>query len=125
LDREQIRRALVILLDNAVGAVGEKGEISVTVDYKPAIGAVQLEIADDGCGIDPEVRERIFEPYYSTKKDGTGLGLAIVNTIVTDHHGYIRVRANEPKGTKFVIELPVRDGQLGLIELEDKEAWRV
>jgi len=122
LDREQIRRALINLLDNAVAAVGENGEISVAIDYKPAIGAVQLEVVDDGCGIDPEARERIFEPYYSTKKDGTGLGLAIVSTIVTDHHGYIRVRPNEPRGTKFVIEFPVRDGQLDLIELEEKEA---
>ena len=122
LDREQIRRALINLLDNAVAAVGANGQISVAIDYKPAVGAVQLEIADNGCGIDAEARERIFEPYYSTKKDGTGLGLAIVSTIVTDHRGYIRVRPNEPKGTKFVIEFPVRDGQLDLIELEEKEA---
>ncbi|HWP56920.1 MAG TPA: ATP-binding protein [Candidatus Acidoferrales bacterium] len=121
LDREQMRRALVNLLDNAVAAVGEQGEVSVSIEYKPEAGLVQLEVADDGCGIDPEVRERIFEPYYSTKKDGTGLGLSIVSTIVTDHHGYIRVRPNEPRGTKFVIELPVRDAELGLIELGDEE----
>jgi two-component system nitrogen regulation sensor histidine kinase NtrY len=122
LDREQIRRALINLLDNAVAAVGDKGEISVKIEYNPSVGAVQLEISDDGCGIDPEVRERIFEPYFSTKKDGTGLGLAIVNAIVADHHGYIRVRPNEPKGSKFIIELPVRGGQSGIVELKEKEA---
>ena len=53
------------------------------------------------------MRENIFEPYFSTKKDGTGLGLAIVSAIVSDHRGYIRVRQNEPTGTRFIIELPV------------------
>jgi two-component system nitrogen regulation sensor histidine kinase NtrY len=55
----------------------------------------------------PEVKERIFEPYFSTKKNGTGLGLAIVNQIIEDHRGYIRVRPNEPRGSRFTIELPV------------------
>ena len=63
-------------------------------------------MADNGCGLSPEVRERIFEPYFSTKKDGTGLGLAIVSAIVADHHGYVRVRQNDPKGSRFIIELP-------------------
>jgi len=71
------------------------------------LGIVHLEVADNGCGLSPEVRENIFEPYFSTKKDGTGLGLAIVSAIVSDHRGYIRVRPNEPTGTRFIIELPV------------------
>jgi two-component system nitrogen regulation sensor histidine kinase NtrY len=86
-----------------------KGEIKISTSYSPASGVVLLEVADDGCGLAPEVRARIFEPYFSTKKDGTGLGLAIVNAIVADHRGHIRVRPNEPKGTRFIIELPVRD----------------
>ena len=49
----------------------------------------------------------MFEPYYSTKEKGTGLGLAIVASIVADHHGFIRVRDNVPRGSVFVIELPV------------------
>jgi two-component system nitrogen regulation sensor histidine kinase NtrY len=56
----------------------------------------------------PEVRGRIFEPYFSTKKNGTGLGLTIVSQIIEDHRGYIRVRPNEPRGTKFTIEFPVQ-----------------
>ena len=109
LDRDQIKRVLINLLDNAVAAVGEKGEIKIATSYSRASGVVLLEVADDGCGLGPEVRARIFEPYFSTKKDGTGLGLAIVNAIVADHRGHIRVRPNEPKGTRFIIELPVRD----------------
>ena len=65
-------------------------------------------VADSGRGIPPEDKPRLFEPYFSTKKGGTGLGLAIVNSIIADHHGFIRVRDNQPRGTLFVIELPVK-----------------
>ncbi len=109
LDRDQIKRVLINLLDNAVAAVDVKGEIKISTFYNPSSGVVLLEVADDGCGLAPEVRARIFDPYFSTKKEGTGLGLAIVSAIVADHRGHIRVRPNEPKGTRFIIELPVRD----------------
>lgn len=121
LDRDQIKRALINLLDNAVAAVGEKGEVKVVTAYNPSAGIVQLEVTDDGCGLSPDVRARIFEPYFSTKKDGTGLGLAIVSAIVADHRGYIRVRPNEPRGTRFIIELPVRD-QADFQEIKRKAA---
>jgi two-component system nitrogen regulation sensor histidine kinase NtrY len=69
---------------------------------------VRIEVIDNGRGISPENKARLFEPYFSTKKQGTGLGLAIVSTIITDHNGFIRVKDNTPKGTKFIIELPAR-----------------
>ena len=78
--------------------------------YDAPLQTARLEIADEGVGIAPEDRRRIFEPYFSTKDHGTGLGLAIVSRIVADHHGYIRVHANRPRGTRFIIELPVRAG---------------
>ncbi len=108
LDRNQIKRALINLLDNAVTAMDGSGEVEIATSYDRALTKVCLEVADNGRGLPPEVRSRIFEPYFSTKQDGTGLGLSIVNAIVEDHHGYIRVRPNEPKGTRFIIELPVR-----------------
>jgi two-component system nitrogen regulation sensor histidine kinase NtrY len=89
--------------------VDEKGEITLTTTYENSRGVACLEIADSGCGLAPEVKERIFEPYFSTKKNGTGLGLTIVNQIIEDHRGYIRVRPNEPRGVRFTIELPVRE----------------
>jgi two-component system nitrogen regulation sensor histidine kinase NtrY len=108
LDREQIKRVLINLLDNAVAAIGgEAGLVEVVTDHDPALQVARLEVADNGIGIRPEDRGRLFEPYFSTKKSGTGLGLAIVSKIVADHNGYIRVRDNEPRGTRFVIELPV------------------
>jgi two-component system, NtrC family, nitrogen regulation sensor histidine kinase NtrY len=74
-------------------------------------GVVTLEVCDNGPGIDPRLRARIFEPYFSTKKGGTGLGLAIVATIVTDHHGFVRVRDNDPRGSRFILEFPVKERQ--------------
>ncbi len=107
LDREQIKRALFNLLDNAVASLGGNGRIEIATRFDEAFGMVRLEVADEGEGIAREDRGRIFEPYYSTKEDGTGLGLSIVGTIVADHRGYVRVRQNQPRGTRFIIELPV------------------
>ncbi|HKY07898.1 MAG TPA: ATP-binding protein, partial [Candidatus Binatia bacterium] len=107
LDREQIKRVVINLLDNAVAAVNGNGEIKLTTGHDPARGVVTLEIADDGCGLAPEIRTKIFEPYFSTKENGTGLGLTIVSQIVEDHRGYIRAWPNEPRGTRFLIEFPV------------------
>ena len=107
LDREQINRALFNLLDNAVASLNGSGRIEIATRFDETFGMVRLEVADEGEGIAREDRGRVFEPYYSTKKDGTGLGLSIVGSIVADHRGYIRVRPNQPHGTRFIIELPV------------------
>jgi two-component system nitrogen regulation sensor histidine kinase NtrY len=107
LDREQIKRVLLNLLDNAVAAVGGNGEVRLSTRHDPVRAVVTLEITDDGCGLAPEIRTRIFEPYFSTKENGTGLGLTIVRQIIEDHRGYIRVWPNDPKGTRFTIEFPV------------------
>jgi two-component system nitrogen regulation sensor histidine kinase NtrY len=121
LDREQIKRVMINLLDNAVAAVGDGGQVRISTSYDHARNTVYLEVADDGCGMPPEARVRIFEPGFSTKKQGTGLGLTIVNQIVEDHRGYIRVRNNEPRGSRFIIEFPVRQ-QDALHELKRKAA---
>ena len=108
IDRDQIKRVVLNLLDNAVTAIeGEKGCIEIVTAYDAPLHMARLEVADNGHGIKPEVRGKSFEPYFSTREQGTGLGLAIVSKIVADHNGYIRVRENEPKGIRFVIELPV------------------
>ncbi len=107
VDPEQIKRVLVNLLDNAIAAMSGQGTIEVAARREPNLGTVRLEVADDGPGIPPEDRDRLFLPYFSTKKKGTGLGLAIVHRIVTDHHGRIAVEDNRPRGVRFVVELPV------------------
>lgn len=108
LDRQQIKRVVMNLLDNAVAAVADNGEIKIATRYDPSRAVVYLEVADNGCGVAPEVRARIYEPYFSTKKNGTGLGLTIVSQIIEDHRGYVRVRPNEPRGARFIIEFPAQ-----------------
>ncbi|HAR94695.1 MAG TPA: PAS domain-containing sensor histidine kinase, partial [Deltaproteobacteria bacterium] len=108
LDGEQIRRVLINLFDNAIEAINNKGEVVVELQYDEVLKMVRIEVIDNGRGISPENKTRLFEPYFSTKKHGTGLGLAIVSTIISDHNGFIRVRDNTPKGTRFIIELPAR-----------------
>ncbi|MBC7964196.1 MAG: HAMP domain-containing protein, partial [Steroidobacteraceae bacterium] len=106
IDRDQIKRVIINVLENAVSAMGEKGSIRLTSSYDAVLKMAVLAVADDGPGIPPEDKPRLFEPYFSTKKSGTGLGLAIVSSIITDHGGFVRVRDNQPRGAVFVIELP-------------------
>ena len=108
VDRDQMKRVFINILDNAVAAVDGGGVIEIEVKYDPSLNMVTLEVRDNGCGIPDEDKTKLFEPYFSTKKAGTGLGLAIVNAIISDHNGYIRVRDNHPTGTKFIIDLPLQ-----------------
>jgi two-component system nitrogen regulation sensor histidine kinase NtrY len=105
-DREQIKRVIINLLENAIAAITTNGTIELRTSYNSELKIITLTVADTGCGIPPEDKARLFEPYFSTKKTGTGLGLAIVSTIIADHNGYIRVRDNSPQGSLFIIELP-------------------
>ena len=110
LDRDQIKRVMINLFQNAVSAIettGNGGEVTVWTGYNDELQMITIEVSDTGCGIPEEDKSRLFEPSFSTKKSGSGLGLAIVNTIISDHNGYIRIKDNQPKGTKFIIELPV------------------
>ncbi|MBE7415243.1 MAG: hypothetical protein HS130_08450 [Deltaproteobacteria bacterium] len=109
IDRDQIKRVLINLMDNAIAAVGDEGgAVRIETAYMPELQLARLEVIDTGPGIPPEAKQKLFEPYFSTKKTGTGLGLAITSNIIADHNGYIRVRDNQPRGTRFVIELPVK-----------------
>ncbi|MBC2695921.1 MAG: HAMP domain-containing protein [Desulfobacteraceae bacterium] len=106
LDRQQIKQAMINLVDNAIVAIKKQGNIVITLAHDPILKMVRIEVSDDGAGISDEDKTRLFEPYFSTKKSGMGLGLTIVSTIIADHNGMIRVQDNQPKGAKFVIELP-------------------
>jgi two-component system, NtrC family, nitrogen regulation sensor histidine kinase NtrY len=113
IDRSQMSRAITNLLENATVALKESDvtikTITAKTSYNRDIRFARLEIMDSGPGIPEKVKERMFEPYFSTKRSGTGLGLAIVKSIVTDHNGFIRVRDNKPTGTIITIELPVKE----------------
>jgi len=108
-DSEAIKRALANLIDNAAEATQDSmlREIDISTAMVPGRDAVEIMISDTGPGVTAELKEKLFLPYFSTKKRGTGLGLAIVSRIVEDHHGSIRVEENEPVGARFILELPV------------------
>ena len=107
LDRQQIKRAMINLVDNSIAAIKDSGTIDVTLSHDPEASRVMVEIADDGVGISDRDKTRLFEPNFSTKKSGMGLGLTIVRTIVNGHNGTIKVQDNHPQGAKFIIVLPV------------------
>jgi PAS domain S-box-containing protein len=113
LDAEQMRRAVVNLIDNALEAMtdAETGErrITVATGHDPARGMLLIEIGDSGHGIERADFPRLFQPYFSTRGRGTGLGLAIVQRIVNEHGGRIRAEPNRPRGAKFLVEIPVTD----------------
>jgi len=108
LDPEQFKRVIVNLIDNALEAmeVSEIKKLIISSQFFPTREMIQLVIQDTGQGIAVGDREKLFLPYFSTRKRGTGLGLAIASRIIEDHKGYIHVEENNPKGTSFIIELP-------------------
>jgi two-component system, NtrC family, nitrogen regulation sensor histidine kinase NtrY len=108
-DPEAMKRAIANLVDNAAEAMQDSlvKEIQISTVLLDGRDSVEIAVADTGHGVTSEVKEKLFLPYFSTKKRGTGLGLAIVSRIVEDHHGSIRVEENSPVGTRFIVELPV------------------
>jgi two-component system nitrogen regulation sensor histidine kinase NtrY len=117
VDLEQIRRVVINLVDNGVEALGGSAAqarpdgsvptIVVETRHDPGNGVARILVSDNGPGIPPADREKLFMPYYSTKRRGSGLGLAIVRRIIAEHGGSIEVADNVPTGTVFTIDLPV------------------
>jgi hypothetical protein len=108
-DPDAIKRAIANLVDNAAEAMQGAMVKEIVISTAPAgeRESVEIVVSDTGHGVTPMVKEKLFLPYFSTKKRGTGLGLAIVSRIIEDHHGSIRVEENAPIGTRFIVELPV------------------
>lgn len=110
LDREQMIRVFTNLLTNSIAALSSdprRRYISMESCYSDALSMVRVSVSDQGSGIAEKIKQKVMEPYFSTKKEGTGLGLAIVNQIISDHGGYLRIQDNQPHGTTIVLELPV------------------
>lgn len=136
IDREQLSRVFINIIENGIASIRSaqgisgkeavsaakkfarnlvlpfvsrnfEGLVEVNTSLKADLGTLRVEIADNGVGLSDEEKDRLFEPYYTTKKGGTGLGMTIVSSIISDHGGYIRVKDNEPSGVRVVIELPV------------------
>jgi two-component system nitrogen regulation sensor histidine kinase NtrY len=108
-DPEAIKRAVANLVDNAAEALHDSlvKQIAISTGLTEGRDSLEIVVADTGHGVTSEVKEKLFLPYFSTKRRGTGLGLAIVSRIVEDHHGTIRVEENSPVGARFIVELPL------------------
>lgn len=107
LDPEQFQRVVVNLVDNAADAMQDALVRRLYVATQPgAAETVELVVADSGCGVSNDEKEKLFLPYFSTKNRGTGLGLAIVSHILAEHNATIRVEDNEPAGARFTVEIP-------------------
>ncbi len=106
LDPEPMKRVFINLFDNAIDAMTKKGRIVVRAGFDRDTRLVKVEIEDTGPGITVEDKDKLFLPYFSTKKKGTGLGLAIVAQIMKEHNGAIDVRNVKPHGARFTLQLP-------------------
>lgn len=109
MDGEALHRAFMNILTNAAEVLEGRndGTVTVTAAHDKELALVRVDVADNGPGLAPEDRSRLFEPYFSRKRGGTGLGLTIVRSIVSDHRGYVRAASPAEGGTVVTIELPV------------------
>jgi signal transduction histidine kinase len=120
LDVRFVKQALLNLIKNAMAAMSGGGRLGI--ETRRNGDEVQVRVTDTGTGIPAEIREKIFEPYFTTKPFGTGLGLTIVFKIVKEHFGDIAVASREGEGTTFTITLPVP--QKDTMLLEDRRGAR-
>ncbi|MBN2246383.1 MAG: HAMP domain-containing protein [Candidatus Aminicenantes bacterium] len=107
VDPEQMKRVFINLIDNAIDAMNKKGNIKITTSFEKNDQHIHIDITDSGPGISDEDKDKLFIPYFSTKKKGNGLGLAIVNQIIIEHNGTIKFENNKPSGAKFCIRIPI------------------
>ncbi|HOV14341.1 MAG TPA: HAMP domain-containing sensor histidine kinase, partial [Spirochaetota bacterium] len=104
IDSEKIKRVFYNIVNNAADAILSGGSIIIKLSEEDKY--LKWTIQDNGCGMDQDVLQKIFEPFYTNKKKGTGLGMAIVKSIVESHNGFIKVFSKKDTGTKFEIYLP-------------------
>ena len=108
VDPEQFQRVVVNLVDNAAESMQEALVKKLYIATQAGVAdTVELVVADSGCGVSADEKEKLFLPYFSTKNRGTGLGLAIVSHIVAEHGAQIRVEDNRPVGARFTVEIPI------------------
>jgi|GEM_PF-582868 len=108
VDARLLKRTLLNLVENALHALNGEGDVAIHVTSKRlnGNGFVEIIVTDTGVGVEPELRERIFEPYFSTRAAGTGLGLAIAKKVVEDHGGTITLESERGQGTSVRMLLP-------------------
>jgi signal transduction histidine kinase len=115
MDAEQLHQVLLNLVLNGIQSIDKEGKITLQAHVLPAAGApgrtsnVEISVSDTGAGISPAQLEKIFRPFYTTKRDGTGLGLSLCRRIITQHGGTLTAESEIKKGSRFIIRLPLRE----------------
>jgi signal transduction histidine kinase len=125
IDQAQIERVFLALISNADQAIEGTGTIGISTRgswladeiHHRRVPAVEIAFVDTGCGISPEIQEKIFEPLFSTKARGMGLGLSVAKAIIEGHRGTIEVRKGGERGARFMVTLPIRG--IGVEERRD------
>lgn len=116
IDTARIEDAILNLVLNAIESIETSGRVTVCLKKSANGGDALIEVSDTGCGIPPEIRRRIFEPRFTTKREGTGLGLAAVRRTANAFHGQITFNTRIGRGSKFILALPLRT-QVNLNEI--------
>ncbi len=114
LDEKFIRQAVLNIVKNAINAMPHGGALTVQTHFSGS--EVQLKIGDTGCGMNEDIMEKIFEPYFTTREFGSGIGLTIVYKIIKEHSGDISVISKENEGSTFLLSFPVPDDQRHLLK---------
>lgn len=113
-DSEQLHQVLLNLVLNGIQAIEKEGRVAIEASVGNAVGSkqsryVEISVSDTGPGIPPEHLERIFRPFYTTKRGGTGLGLSLCRRIISAHGGTLSAESELKKGSRFIIRIPVRE----------------
>ena len=115
MDPEQLHQVLLNLVLNGIQALGQEGKITIQARVQAGAGApnrpnyIEISVSDTGGGISREQLERIFRPFYTTKRGGTGLGLSLCRRIISQHGGTLTAESEINKGSRFIIRLPMRE----------------
>lgn len=112
VDPEQLKEVMVNIIINACEAIDKKGLIIIQEEenyVEPLKKVAVIRIIDDGPGISPEIKEQVFNPFFTTKDEGTGLGMSIAFNIINEHGGWLDVSSDQGQGASFVITLPIKD----------------
>jgi signal transduction histidine kinase len=115
MDPEQLHQVLLNLVLNGIQAMDQEGKITIQARVQPGSGApnrpnnVEISVSDTGGGISREQLEKIFRPFYTTKRGGTGLGLSLCRRIISQHGGTLTAESEINKGSRFIIRLPMRE----------------
>ena len=100
-----LQSALLNLVNNAIEASGHSGQVSVHA-YSLGLNTVDIKVEDNGCGVSEDIKEKLFDPFFTTRSNGTGLGLAVVRAIARAHRGEVWLESKQDEGSAFIMRLP-------------------